>query len=805
EHSAQAARREVRELGMEDRITVLHGDARTVRLPEPADVCVSEIVEAIAGGEGAAVILGEARRLLAPGAVMIPRRAATRVAAVTLPDEIQREPGFSRLAADYARRIFDEAGGPFALRLCIRGFPPGNVLSTAATFEDLDFAAGPVPPGYARAEELVVERDGRLDGLLLWLRMELGEGEVLDILEEETDWLPAYFPLWDPGLEVRAGDRMRLECWGALPDRGVAPDYGVRGVLVRAGGGEVPFEFISRHHAGEIGDHPFYRRLFEDGGGLRVREDAGGALPVALREHARERLPEYMVPAAVVVLDRLPVSPNGKLDRRALPAPQYEADGDRYLAPRNAVEETLARIWSEVLWLDRVGVNESFFELGGDSILCIQVVSRARREGLEITPPQIFEYPTIAELAAVAGAAEEVARPARREPAEGAVRLTPVQAWFLEQDQPDAAHYNQSVLLDVDPSVDDAAVEAALAAVVEEHDALRLRFRRVEEGWEQWHADASGIRLERVYLSGLPGDEQDRLQGEAADARQAGLDLEQGPLGRAVLFERGQGRRQLLLVVHHLAVDTVSWGILREDLERACAQAAAGRPVQPEAGTASFGDWARALLAYASTDALRAEAPFWLTQGAEGVAPLPRDGEGEATVAGSRTVAVHLDSAETRALLQEVPAAYRTQINDVLLCALAESVCGWTGGERIRLSLEGHGREGEVAPGLDLTRTVGWFTNVFPVVLDLAGTSGPGDQLKRVKEQLRALPRRGIGYGVLRYLGEDAEVRDALSAHPEPEISFNYLGQSSAGGPQAALLREAGGPRGREWTDSTTV
>ncbi|HVH13277.1 MAG TPA: condensation domain-containing protein, partial [Longimicrobium sp.] len=202
--------------------------------------------------------------------------------------------------------------------------------------------------------------------------------------------------------------------------------------------------------------------------------------------------------------------------------------------------------------------------------------------------------------------------------------------------------------------------------------------------------------------------------------------------------------------------------------------------------------------AYASSDVLRAEISHWLAQGDEGVAPLPVDGAGEATVADARTVAVQLDEDETRALLQEVPAAYRTQINDVLLCALAESVCGWTGGERIRLSLEGHGREEEVAPGVDLTRTVGWFTSMHPVVLDLAGAAGPGGRLRRVKEQLRAIPRHGIGYGVLRHLSPDADVRARLSAGSEPEISFNYLGQTEQGTPADARLRPANGRRGSE-------
>ena len=207
ESSYLAACQRIRELGLEDRITLVHGDARTVDLPEPAQVCVSEIVEAVAGGEGAAVVLNQVRRLLAPGAVMIPGLTQTRMAAVTLPEEIRREPAFSRTAAHYVRHIFDQVGHAFDLRLCIKNFPAQNRLSSVGTFEELDFGAGPVAAEYRRDEALEIQRAGRLDGLLLWLRMELMEGEVLDIMEEETAWFPAYFPLFDPGLEVQPGDQ----------------------------------------------------------------------------------------------------------------------------------------------------------------------------------------------------------------------------------------------------------------------------------------------------------------------------------------------------------------------------------------------------------------------------------------------------------------------------------------------------------------------------------------------------------------------------------------------------------------------
>ncbi|MFL5538260.1 MAG: amino acid adenylation domain-containing protein, partial [Longimicrobiaceae bacterium] len=399
ERSYLAARERVRELGLEDRITVIHGDARTVELPEPAEVCVSEIVEAIAGGEGAAVILNQARRLLAPGAVMIPEWARTRVAAVTLPDELRHELGFSPTAAHYVKGIFEEVGYPFDLRLCIRNFPAGHVLSTAGTYEELDFGAGPVDAEYVRREELVVERAGRMDGLLLWLRMELAEGEELDILEEETAWFPVYFPLFEPGVEVAPGDRLRLECWAEIPE-GVAPDYGARGVLVRARDGEeVRFEFVSHHHRQLFRASPFYRRLFADGEIPSLAEQRE-TLPASLREHLRRSLPEYMVPGAFVVLEALPLTPNGKLDRKALPAPEHAAGADRYVAPRTPVEEVLAGIWAEVLGVERVGVHDSFFDLGGHSLLIMRLLAKIQATfDLEISIRTVFSMPTLEAMA----------------------------------------------------------------------------------------------------------------------------------------------------------------------------------------------------------------------------------------------------------------------------------------------------------------------------------------------------------------------------------------------------------------------
>jgi amino acid adenylation domain-containing protein/non-ribosomal peptide synthase protein (TIGR01720 family) len=658
--------------------------------------------------------------------------------------------------------------------------------------------AGPVPVGGAIQNLRFYVLDGRMQPVPAGVSGELfigGAGVARGYLGRPGLSAEKFVPdpFAAPGARMyRTGDRARWLEGGNLVILGrTDSQVKVRGYRVELG----EIEAVLRRHPDVSAclvvlreDRPGDRRL--------VAYVVGGADPAELREHLRGSLPEYMVPAAFVRLESLPNTSTGKFDPRTLPAPVYESAAERYVAPRTPVEAALAEAWEQVLGVERVGVEDSFYELGGDSILAIQAASRSRRAGVRVTPRQMLEHHTITALAAVAeldpssGTEDEVP--------DGAVPLTPIQAAFFSRDHPRPAHHNLAVLMRVDAAVADAALEAAFHAVIGHHDALRLRFRRTAEGWEQWHAAEPGIALERVDLSALAPDQRDRAQAEAADGRNASLRLEQGPLGRAVLFDRGEEGRILFMALHHLVVDGVSWRIILEDLDRACAQALAGTPVQLGPRSTSFQGWARALEAYAASDAMRAQAAYWLAQGADGTPPLPVDGSGEQSLAQARTVSVQLSAEETRALLQDVPGRYGTQINDVLLYALARAMERWTGSPRNRVALEGHGREEDVAPGLDLTRSLGWFTSIYPVVLDTTGATGVEARLSRVKEQLLAVPAHGVGYGVLRYLSPDAEVRRALEAQPEPGIIFNYLGQFDQGTAPELRVRFAAGPRGTD-------
>ena len=552
-----------------------------------------------------------------------------------------------------------------------------------------------------------------------------------------------------------------------------------------------------------------------------VRREGEKAGASDLRAFLVRSLPEYMVPSAFVFFDRLPLTPNGKVDRAALPAPAHSRSDEKvYTPPRNAVEETLAQIWSSVLNVDRISVNDNFFELGGDSILIIQIVARANRAGIRLSPRQMFQHQTIAELAEVAGTATVAT--AQQEAVTGRVVLTPVQARFFEVTRHEPHHYNQAVLLEVHGKTDVSVFAKALEKLLLHHDALRLRFVYEQERWKGTIAVPDyEVPFEVVDLSDLSEAEQSRAVETNAARLHASLNLQEGPLLRVALFDRGAQRSSyLLIVIHHLAVDGVSWQILLEDLQSLLSE------MSLPSKTTSFQHWAELVSEHARSAVLHNELPYWLAIGDHLPTRLPLDKAGGTnTIAEARTVSVSLNVDDTRAVLQEVPVAYSTHINEVLLTALVRAFAPWTGSQSLLIDLEGHGRE-EIFEGVDLSRTVGWFTTIFPVVLNSKNGESIIEDLRSMKEQLRLIPNRGIGYGMLRYGSVDSE----LEKLPQAEVRFNYLGQvdrvlaessmfsvapqssgptQSAGAQRAYLLNiiamVSGGELRLDWTYSTSI
>ena len=493
-----------------------------------------------------------------------------------------------------------------------------------------------------------------------------------------------------------------------------------------------------------------------------------------LRNYLKQYLPEYMMPSNFVTLDTLPLTSNGKVDRHALTAldiSQSEAKAN-VISPRTTTEETLCKIWGSVLGLERVGIENNFFELGGDSILSIQIVAKANQAGLQLTPKQIFQHQTIAELASVVDTTKSVS--SQQDTVTGELPLTPIQHWFFEQNLAEPYHFNQAVLLEVEPDIKPELLEKAIATLIQHHDALRLQFTFNGENWTQINAAPdSTIPLQIRDLSNLSDREQQANMVETFHGTSL-RDLKSG-LVQIVLFNLGNNKPgRLFIVIHHLAVDGVSWRILLEDLTTAYQQLDRGETIQLPPKTTSFQKWAIELQAYGRSQNVTAELEYWMAQFSPKALPVDYpDGKEDNTVANSRDLTVSLSEAETLALLQEVPSTYNTQINDVLLTALLQSFTQWTGENTLLVNLEGHGRE-EIAENIDLSRTVGWFTSIYPIRLQ-KDKSSLGEILKSVKEQLRQVPQRGIGYGILRYLG-DRQIQTSL-AMPSAEVNFNYLGQ----------------------------
>ncbi|MBD8499270.1 non-ribosomal peptide synthase/polyketide synthase [Paenibacillus arenosi] len=489
--------------------------------------------------------------------------------------------------------------------------------------------------------------------------------------------------------------------------------------------------------------------------------------------HLDAALPSHMVPSRIMRLDQMPLTPNGKIDRKALPVPEGSIRAEAaYTAPRTPAEQALVSVWQSVLGVDQVGTMDNFFALGGDSIKALQVSSRLLQTGYKLVMKDLFHYPTISALSLQLQTAERTASQAE---VTGEVILTPIQRWFFEQNPADVHHSNQAYMQFSMQGFDEEALCQAVRQLVVHHDALRTVYRLTENGYTAWNRGAGEnealFDLEVVDFKGV-GDVKEAVEAKANDI-QASIDLENGPLVKIGLFRCDDGDH-LLIAIHHLVVDGVSWRILLEDFAAGYEQALQGQPIRLPLKTDSFQVWAKQLADYANGLAMESEREYWQHIEQWIYEPLPRDFDrGRSKLKDSGLVTVRWTAEETEQLLKQAHRAYHTEMNDLLLAALGLAVQAWSGRERVLVNLEGHGRE-DILPDVDITRTIGWFTSQFPVVLELGHAQALSHQVKQVKESLRRIPNKGIGYGILRYLSAP---RDGERLALEPEISFNYLGQ----------------------------
>jgi amino acid adenylation domain-containing protein/non-ribosomal peptide synthase protein (TIGR01720 family) len=510
-----------------------------------------------------------------------------------------------------------------------------------------------------------------------------------------------------------------------------------------------------------------------------VRDSSNLPEFVKIKEFLSEGLPDYMLPLHYIPLDKIPLTPNGKVDRKHLPEPELIdlRNSAAYIVPGNIIEKKLVETWQEVLGKAPVSINDNFFEIGGDSIKTIQIISRMRKAGYKLEMRDIFQNPQISALAPIV---KKIERKADQSVITGTVPLTPIQKDFFENQLTDKHHYNQAVMLMLEEGFDQEAVKTIFTKIQEHHDALRMTYKEEKGKIIQTNHGLEYPLSLNVY--DLRNQEYaGTILEQKANELQSSINLETGPLMKLGLFHLQDGHR-LLIAIHHLVIDGISWRILFEDMAELYQQYKREEKLVLPLKADSFKVWAEKLKDYANSDLFLKEKTYWAQLESELIPVIRKDFETEDNyIKNVGKLSFTLNGEETHLLLTKVNEAFGTEINDILLTALGLAVKRVYGNDRLLIALEGHGRE-EILGDIDVSRTVGWFTSLYPLLLDFSYESADAHdrnlsrQIKEVKEMLRQMPHKGVGYGILKYLTSETHKKE-INFRLNPQIIFNYMGQ----------------------------
>jgi len=478
-----------------------------------------------------------------------------------------------------------------------------------------------------------------------------------------------------------------------------------------------------------------------------------------LRNKLSENLPRYMIPAHFVFMDELPLTINGKIDTSLLPEPAVAVT--EFTEGKTPEEKQLIQAVEEVLGINGVSLNDNFYQLGGDSIKAIQISSKLNNAGYAIKARDILTYEIIGEIAThIEVAGNETIE---QGPGQGSFAPTPIIKWFFEQGFANENHYKQSILLETDNlNIDD--VKKAVAMLIEHHDALRLNYNR-QDGSLFYNNKSSSEAVDYYDLSAYSQHRQDREVTRLGDKLKSGFNIEKGILFKACVFDLGERGCLLLLTAHHIVIDGVSWRVILEDLDYILKQLSNNRAVKLPLKTHSFKKWAETLSEYAKSD-FEFEKFYWsFIHSQDFHFPVNFD-KGPDTIDKTLTLSAELNNEATERLLTSVGEIYGIEPHEALTIALAIAIRDVCAQEEVVIEIEGHGREeiGEV----NISRTVGWFTSLYPVQLRVLNESLDLN-IKYLKEQLRKVPNKGLDFGILKYLKNEFE-------NSGPYVRFNYLG-----------------------------
>ena len=492
-----------------------------------------------------------------------------------------------------------------------------------------------------------------------------------------------------------------------------------------------------------------------------------------LRGYLSKKLPDYMIPAYFMQIEKMPLTLNGKLDRKALPEPDGKINtGVEYAAPKNEIEKKLVKVWTEVLSVEKIGIDDDFFTLGGDSIKAIQVCARLSRYNLKITVSELFANLTIRELSLNAN---QENKQINQTAIEGKVELTAIQRWFFKQEFTNMHHWNQSFMMYSKEGFNEKIINKVFSKIVKHHDALRIVIKEEGDKIIQYNKGTED-KLFDLSVMDLSNKESYQVEIEKEAIKiQSSIDLFDGPLVKLGLFKTKDGDH-LLIAIHHLVVDGISWRVLFEDISTGYRQAINKEEIELPSKTHSFKEWSENIINYAKSSKLLEEIKYWSKIENTKVGEICKDYEiTNNKVYNSNSIEMKISKENTKNLIKDTKKAYNTEINDILLASLGLAIKNWTGENKVLVNLEGHGRE-EIMPNMNITRTVGWFTSAYPVILDCEKSDDIGYYIKLVKDDLRKIPSRGVGYNILKYITPKEYIND-LEFKLKPHISFNYLGQ----------------------------